>query len=424
MVVLHSLTKHDVMSAKKQFILFLLSFLFLNATILASEYREKPILLREPYLQMVRSNTTTITWKTNAIAETCSVIIRKENSKENIKIEGSLNKHEGNKFNEVLINNLQPNTKYYYSIHSNGYELASGSDYFFITTPKNKTKPFSFYALGDIGAKLPYSFADKPAKTIQKLKIQPKFGIGLGDIVYSKGESEFYDKQLFEPFQNVFKNIPFYPVPGNHDWGSDPEQNFEKEWSLPNNEHYYSFTYTNTLLIGLDSSDSKFYNFEEQLEWLQNTLTKNKGMYDWIIIYLHHNGKTCTYKPNYQHVIELYKTFANNDVDLVLNGHAHTYERLRPYDASGNIDMTLEKTNHFKNLKNKFISITVGAGGKLKKGWTPDTNNSNNCKDGSIVSHYEHVPSFGLISIDGNKLKFEGINSEDGTIFDTFTIEK
>jgi len=34
----------------------------------------KPTLIRQPYLQMVRPKTTTITWKTNAITENCFVV--------------------------------------------------------------------------------------------------------------------------------------------------------------------------------------------------------------------------------------------------------------------------------------------------------------------------------------------------------------
>ena len=93
---------------------------------------------------------------------------------------------------------------------------------------------------------------------------------------------------MFKPFQDVFKNTPFYPVPGNHDWYSDPEKNFEMEWRLPDNEHYYSFTYSNALFIGLDSSKGDFYNKEEQILWLKQTLAANKDKYDWTIVFLHH----------------------------------------------------------------------------------------------------------------------------------------
>lgn len=387
-------------------------------------FGEQPTLLREPYLQMVKSNTTTIIWKTNAITKKCCVVIQQNDHSTRTLVEGKLMTHEGNKFNEVVIKNLTPNTKYNYSIYSNGHLLVSGKDYYFNTSSNNKANGFRFFALGDIGAKEPHSFANEPAKRITELKVKPDFGLGLGDIVYPKGESKNYDNHLFKPFQEVFKNTPFYPVAGNHDWLSDPENNFTKEWSLPNNEHYYSFTHSNTLFIGLDSSDGNFYNEKKQVAWLKETLIENSGKYNWIIVYLHHNGKSCTYKKDYEHVMALYEIFANNQVDIVLNGHAHTYERLKPYDKYGSINKSITNQSKYKNLQNRFISITIGAGGKINKKWEVNPNNSENCKDGSIVAYSKHVPSFGLFSINGKKLNFEAINSFTGEKFDYFSITK
>ena len=178
------------------------------------------------------------------------------------------------------------------------------------------------------------------------------------------------------------------------------------------------------MFIGLDSSDGGFYEKENQLKWLKKTLTDNKDSYDWVIIYLHHNGKTCTYKPNYKHVIEFYNVFAKYNVDLVLNGHAHTYERLKPYDENGNIDVSRKGETNYKDLENRFISITLGAGGKLNKTWNADPNNKANCNDGNIVAHFEHVPSFCLVSIDKKVLIFKGVYSITGKQFDKFKIKK
>ena len=385
----------------------------------------KPDLIREPYLQKVRKDSTFITWKTNGVVKNCYVSITERATKSNSIIKGYLTPHEGFMFNEVAISGLKPNTIYNYSIYSNGHLLAGGTDYYFKTAPKDKNSPFSFYALGDIGAKEQGSFAMEPANRITELAIKPDFGLGLGDIVYPKGESKNYDNHLFKPFKDVFKNIPFYPVAGNHDWLSvNHDENFKKEWNLPNKEYYYTFSYANTLFIGLDSRDGNFYDYEHQTVWLKNTLSENKGKFDWIVVYLHHNGKSCTYKQDYEHVISLYDIFASYNVDLVLNGHAHTYERLKPYDGNGNIDSSQNNQSLYENLENQFISITIGAGGKINKKWEPNPNNNKNCDDGTIVAHSEHVASFGLISIDKKTLSFKGINSFTGDAFDEFIIKK
>ncbi|MDG5490072.1 metallophosphoesterase family protein [Psychroserpens sp. SPM9] len=393
-------------------------------TVKIEAFGEKPMLIREPYLQMVRPTSTTITWKTDSISENCFVEFNEKGTTEKVVVKGNLVSHEGNKFNESILTNLKPYTTYNYNIYSNGHLLASGEDYHFTTAPDNKKTAFSFYALGDIGAKEQGSFAKEPATRITELAVKPDFGLGLGDIVYPKGESKNYDNHLFKPFQEVFKNIPFYPVAGNHDWLSDPEKNFEKEWALPNNEHYYSFNYSNALFIGLDSSNGDFYNVEEQVAWLTATLKENQSKFDWIVVYLHHNGKSCTYKKDYQHVENLYKIFANNKVDLVLNGHAHTYERLKPYDENGDVDLLRVNETAYENLDSRFVSVTIGAGGKINKKWAADPNDPKNCIDGSIVAYAEHIPSFALILIDGNVLRFKGIDSYTGKTFDEFTIKK
>ena len=390
-------------------------------------------LLREPYLQTVWADSAMVIWKTDISVENCSIkysyiehkrfLFWKRKVKKSKTVAGIVSVHNREKYNEVVLKNLNHDTKYFYEIYSNGKKLAGGNDYYFITTPKKKGDRFSFYALGDIGAKQPRGFANESANEINKFSPRPDFGLGLGDIVYPKGSSKSYDTNLFKPFEKVFKNIPFYPVLGNHDWLTSPEDNFEKEWCLPNNEHYFAFEYSNAYFIGLDSRDGNFYDLGNQTEWLKKELEKVRGKYDWVIVYLHHNGKTCTYKKDYEHVIGLYDVFANYNVDLVLNGHAHTYERLKPYDEKGNVAI---ENNHaqYKNMEDAFVAVTLGAGGKLNKKWKPDNTDEANCTDGSIVAHAEHVPSFSIVEIEGQKLILKAINSETGEVFDEFLMEK
>lgn len=107
----------------------------------------------------------------------------------------------------------------------------------------------------------------------------------------------------------------------------------------------------------------------------------------------------------------------------MLNGHAHTYERLKPYDGDGNVAANESKSVYEKEEKT-FVSVTIGAGGKINKRWKPDTSDELNCADGNIVAHSEHVGSFSVIEIEGKRLKLQGINSFTGEVFDTFEIVK
>ncbi|WP_196894448.1 purple acid phosphatase family protein [Aureivirga marina] len=403
-------------------LLFIISFAFYK---IDTTDKTKPIKLeREPYLQTIFADSATISWKTNKVSK---VSLKYGENKENMQlVTGKIIDQHLNVLNEVVVKNLKPSTKYYYEIYNNDTLMAGGDSYYFISSAKENTSPkFSFYAMGDIGQpRAKGGFPDITANQINKLENRPDFGIGLGDIVYPVGESKKYDAYFYEPMAPILRNIPFYPALGNHDWYSDPDENFKREWKLPNNEHFYTFSYGNALFIALDSREGGFYKFKKQRTWLKKTLKENQGKFDWIFVYLHHNGKTCTYKKDYKHVMKLYEIFATNNVDFILNGHAHTYERLRPYDKNGNILTQYSDDLKYPEISNGFISITAGAGGKLKTSWNPDPNNPENCKTPSIVSKFYHKGHFTTFEIEGKKLIFKGIDSHSGEVFDTFTMEK
>jgi 3',5'-cyclic AMP phosphodiesterase CpdA len=167
------------------------------------------------------------------------------------------------------------------------------------------------------------------------------------------------------PWQDIFCAIPVWPALGNHDWGSDPRDNWQQEWYLPNNEHYYSFNYGNAHFIALDTRDGNLYDHDNQLHWLEQDLAANANA-DWIFVYYHHPGITCTYKKNNDAVSEgFFPLFDRYHVDVVFNGHAHTYERLYPIYNGVPVDQE-QDPNYTDPLGT--IYIISGAGGKLKKG--------------------------------------------------------
>lgn len=386
----------------------------------------KPILptvelLRSPYLQNNFADSVSILWKTSDSAVNCHVIYGTNEFRLN-KISGYVIKQSVNTLNYVTIPRLQPGTKYFYSIYTNDSLLATGEDYYFISS-RATTEPFSFYAMGDIGQpSAGGGFPEVTANQIDRQAVRPDFGIGLGDIVYNDGNSEVADEYLFSKMELILRNIPFYPALGNHDWRSPPEDNFEQEWKLPNNEHYYSFDYSNAHFIAIDTRNGDLYDKDLQIDWLEEDLKQTQGIYDWIFVYFHHNGRTCSYKPNYQAVMELYPLFAKYNVDVVFNGHAHTYERLHPYDKDGNVLLQYKsEISMYPAINDGFIQITTGAGGKLNTSWEPG--GTDYCQDDLVASSF-HKGHFTQIFIDGRTLSLKAIGSLDGVVYDEMMMDK
>ncbi|WP_299555520.1 metallophosphoesterase family protein [Seonamhaeicola sp.] len=385
------------------------------------DHQSETILLRQPYLQNAYADSVSILWITNKGENT--YVKYGKSGEPDTKVYGTV-VNEGNKVRStVTIKDIERGATYFYAIYTDDKLLASGDDYFFRTEPDSDVAKFSFYAMGDIGEPLiKGGFPHITSNQINNLERKPDFGIGLGDIIYPDGESSFADAYLFKPMEPILKNIPFYPALGNHDWHVDPNKNFEKEWKLPNNEHYYSFDYVNAHFIALDTRDGVLYDAENQVQWFEKDLIQAQAKYDWIFVYFHHNGKTCTYKRDYQSVIDLYPLFSKYNVDIVLNGHAHTYERLHPLDASGNVIETYRNNIYdYPLISNGFIQITTGAGGKIKKNWKPYVPGA--CMK-NIVAANAHRGHFSLLKIAGKRLEFQAISSIGGEVLDAFVISK
>ncbi|UII26921.1 metallophosphoesterase [Fulvivirga maritima] len=383
-------------------------------------------LLRSPYLQCAFKDSLTILWRTDS-GEVCHVEYRSADQEKWQQATGITRATNTAAIeNEVVLHHLLPNKKYEYKIFTNKQEQLPDEKFWFRSPLTKKDTAFTFFAVGDIGEPVDEGGTpDVLAKALEPHKDSLAFGLLLGDIVYPDGSSQRYDQNLFQYFTKVFPYVPTYALLGNHDWQLPDD--FTKEWKLPNNEHYYSFDYGKTHFIGLDSKIGDFYDYEEQVEWFKNDLQKRAKDTEWTIVFLHHNGKSCTYKQDYENVIALYPIFEEAKVDLVLNGHAHTYERLNPMNGQGEpISQYIGKTATYANPSG-FISITVGSGGKLRgigsdpKPFTPDPEH---CRHPNLVAKANHLWAYLQLSIEGRKLKAKAISTEKGDVVDEFIIEK
>lgn len=100
---------------------------------------------------------------------------------------------------------------------------------------REESPEFSFLVVGDSGSGTHQG--DNPQRRIAQLMVEQRsdcrFVLHTGDVIYMVGSSEFYRKNFIEPYreflvggdqaqriaydQMVF-NLPFLPIPGNHDY--------------------------------------------------------------------------------------------------------------------------------------------------------------------------------------------------------------
>jgi hypothetical protein len=128
---------------------------------------------------------------------------------------------------------------------------------------------------------------------------------------------------------------------------------------------------------------------KKQIDWLQSELAKDKS--DWKIAFFHHppysSGGKHGSSTQLREIVE--PIFTRYNVNVVLAGHEHFYERIKPQ-------------------KGIFYFIS-GAGGKLRKG---------DIKEGSPLTAkgYDADMSFMLFEISKDSLHFQVISRTGQTV--------
>ena len=159
----------------------------------------------------------------------------------------------------------------------------------------------------------------------------------LGDLAYTNGTaSEF--ASCYDPSWGRHK-ARTHPVPGNHEYnttGAVPYYNYFGAAAGDPSRGYYSYQVGSWHVVALNSNCSAIGGCDEnspQYRWLQAGLTANRRKCT--VAYMHHpylssgqNGSTPDLRP-------LMRLLYNNNVEIVLAGHDHTYERFNPITPEG-----------------------------------------------------------------------------------------
>jgi hypothetical protein len=159
------------------------------------------------------------------------------------------------------------------------------------------------------------------------------FVVMLGDNIYPPHGGDDYVKKFEEPYQALLASgVKFYAAIGNH----DPATELDYAPFNMQGRRYYSFRRNERNVQGLEGAGARFFVLDsrsldpDQLAWLRDQLRQSRT--DWKIAYFHHplytSGRYGTAARVLRLVLE--PILVDGDVDVVLSGHEHFYERVHP----------------------------------------------------------------------------------------------
>jgi hypothetical protein len=158
------------------------------------------------------------------------------------------------------------------------------------------------------------------------LALDPALVLTLGDNVYPSGTLSQY-RTYYAPTWGRFKGRTS-PSPGNHDWETAGAAGYESYFGVQAGR-VRSFVVGKWRVVSMDSS----VNRSAQRRVLASVLRGDAHRCE--LLYFHHPRWSSSGYGNDRHVGPWWKTAYAQGVDLILNGHAHQYERFNLKAPSG-----------------------------------------------------------------------------------------
>ncbi len=281
--------------------------------------------------------------------------------------------------NKVTITELKENTTYYYQCLVDGkwtsvkkFKTGDTSNFSFlyvgdpqIGASKGQTPTESSEAQSaDIAARNDAFSWNKTLTAAISDHSDVDFIVSAGDQINNTGDDNGQEREYAGFLSaDVLSNVPVAPTIGNHD---SKFANYQNHFNVPNayteeqnatpagNDYYY--TYGDVLFIVLNTNNYNCADHEALIKKAEQAAPNAK----WKIVTFHHD----IYGSGYDHSdsdgivlrTQLTTLLDKYDIDVVLQGHDHTYSRSYMLTSDGNTHTAYTKDN----VKDEYLNVKDG----------------------------------------------------------------
>jgi len=254
----------------------------------------------------------------------------------------------------------------------------------------NKKDSFKFAVLGDFGTgdDSQYEMARTMAEVHGRFNYQTV--VLVGDNLYGSERPQDFRKKFETPYKPLLDSgVKFYASLGNHD---AREQRYYKLFNMDGKLYYTFNPHPEIRFFALEST----YPEPEQIRWFENELKASTS--EWKIAFFHHplysSGERHGSDVRLRTVLE--PLLVRYNVSVVLTGHDHFYERIKP--------------------QKEITYFVVGSGGKLRSG-------NIDSDTGLTAGGFDRDLAFMVAEIDGEQMYFNTI-SRTGAVVDSGVLSR
>lgn len=239
----------------------------------------------------------------------------------------------------AVVQGLKPETLYVYRV-GDGRTFSAWRQ---IRTAAATAKPFSFLYFGDVQNEVE-SHGSRVMRMARRLAPDAALALYAGDLI-NRSDADREWGEWFDMAPDLHAELLTLPSPGNHEYGPQIEgrpslaPQWRQQFTLPRNgppgvaalsETVYQVDYQGVRFLSLDADAiSDFPDLADAtLKWLEARLTDNPNL--WTVVFLHYPiYSTAKGRDNAELRAALEPVLQKHGVDLVLQGHDHTYARGR-----------------------------------------------------------------------------------------------